>query len=480
MEDIRYKVLLIEDNQIEQRMFQRFVESNEIPYDCVIAGSVSEARQILGSQSFDIVISDHDLGDGTAFDILELVQDTPIIVVTGAGDEETAVKAWKAGAYDYLIKDVDQNYLKAIPITVENAVNHKMVEKKLQLLSGAVMSTEDSVYITDMKGTIIFVNKAFCKTYGYKEQEIVGKNSSILWIQKNQGDHTRSVFQTRSLGSGWEVGFYHRRKDESIFPVSLSRSTIKDGHRNDVAIVGVARDISERILIEDELRTTSLKFKKRNQLHNDMAILVAETLQRLLSDGNIDRATTVVRDYLDISRINADKIGLHRSHFNFSVLVSQVVEALGPHASEKGIELKSFKPDAELIVNADYDRIAQVLSNLLHRAIWSSGVNSSVAVHIKDCENELVVEIHDSGPPHGPNEIRTLINNSEWIKEQFQAGREDLALGLRLARELVQMHGGRIWTELAPAGKTNITCFAVPKSVARRKIPVTADSTYVN
>ena len=116
MENTRYKVLLIEDNQIEQRMFQRFVETNSIPYDCVIAGSVSEARRVLGSEKFDIVISDHDLGDGTAFDILELAKNIPIIVVTGAGDEETAVKAWKAGAYDYLIKDVDQNYLKAIPI----------------------------------------------------------------------------------------------------------------------------------------------------------------------------------------------------------------------------------------------------------------------------------------------------------------------------------------------------------------------------
>ena len=63
--------------------------------------------------SFDIVITDHSLGDGTAFEILKLAENIPVIVVTGAGDEETAIKAWKAGAYDYLIKDLDQNYLKA-------------------------------------------------------------------------------------------------------------------------------------------------------------------------------------------------------------------------------------------------------------------------------------------------------------------------------------------------------------------------------
>lgn len=480
MDNMKYKVLLIEDNQIEQRMFQRFVETNSIPYDCNIAGSVSEAKQLLGSEKFDIIISDHDLGDGTAFDILELAKNTPIIVVTGAGDEETAVKAWKAGAYDYLIKDVDQNYLKAIPITVENAINHKLMEKRLQLLSGAVMSTEDSVYITDMKGIIIFVNKAFCKTYGYIEEEIVGKNSSILWIQKNQGENTRSVFQTRSFGSGWEVGFYHRRKDESIFPVSLSRSTIKDSNRNDVAIVGVARDISERILVEDELRTTSLKFKKRNQLHNDIAVLTAESIRKMLADGNIGRATTLIQDYLDISKINADKIELQRKQFKFSVLLSQVVEALAPYASKNNIDIHSHKPDSEFFVNADYDRMTQVLSNLIHRAIKLSNAHSRVDVYIKDNKNELVVEIQDGGPTLGPNQIHTLINNSDWIKEQFRTDREDIALGLRIVKELIEMHGGRIWTEHAKKGRGNITCFAIPTANVQQKVAITIDSANIN
>jgi len=263
MENTRYKILFIEDNQLEQMAFKRFVDENDIPYDYTIAGSVSEARQALYSDRFDIVITDHSLGDGTAFEILKSAENTPVIVVTGAGDEETAIKAWKAGAYDYLIKDLDQNYLKAIPITVENAVSHKMIEKKLQLLSGAIMSTDDSVYITDTQGRIIFVNKAFCNTYGYKEQEIIGKNSTVLWIGKHQTEHTRSVFQTRTVGSSWEVGFYHKRNDDSVFPVSLSRSTIKDSNGNEVAIVGVARDISERILIEEELNTENQNLKKR-------------------------------------------------------------------------------------------------------------------------------------------------------------------------------------------------------------------------
>jgi PAS domain S-box-containing protein len=263
MENTRYKVLFIEDNQLDQMAFKRYVDENNITYDYTIASSVKQAQQELDSNRFDIVITDHSLGDGTAFEILQSVKNTPVIVVTGAGDEDTAIKAWKAGAYDYLIKDLDQNYLKAITITVENAVKHKLIEKKLQLLSGAVMSTDDSVYIADMQGHIVFVNKAFCNTYGYEEEEIIGEKSTILWVGNQQTQNTRSVFQTRTVGSSWEVGFYHKRKDNSVFPVSLSRSTIKDSNGNDVAIVGVSRDISERILIEDELRTENQNLKKQ-------------------------------------------------------------------------------------------------------------------------------------------------------------------------------------------------------------------------
>ena len=188
---MRYEILLIEDDQLDQMAFKRFVESNDIPYDCTVSGSVSQAKQVLNSEQFDIIITDHSLGDGTALDILESAKNTPVIVVTGAGDEETAIKAWKAGAYDYLVKDINQNYLKAIPITVENAVRHNKVEKELQLLSGAVMSTDDSIYITDMQGKIVYVNKAFCKTYGYTEEEIVGQNGNLLWIGRNQSQKPR-------------------------------------------------------------------------------------------------------------------------------------------------------------------------------------------------------------------------------------------------------------------------------------------------
>ncbi|MHC4395473.1 MAG: PAS domain-containing protein [Planctomycetota bacterium] len=265
MENKKYRILLIEDERLYRMAFKRLVEEEKLPYDCIEAASVAEAQSILDSEKFDIIIADYSLGDGTAFDILGLVKDAPVIFVTGVGDEKVAIKAWKAGAYDYLIKDIQQNYLKAIPITIENAISHKKAREQVQLLSAAVMSTDDSVYITDMDNKIIFVNSAFCRTYGYQQEEVVGKDCDILCKQGRQsadgGEETQHIDTI-------EVEIHHMRKDSSEFPVFVSRSVIKDENGKEVAFVGVARDISARVFVEDKVRTLNLKLKNGIRVMN--------------------------------------------------------------------------------------------------------------------------------------------------------------------------------------------------------------------
>ena len=436
-----------------------------------------------------MIICDYSLGDGTAFDILDLVKDTPIIVVTGTGNEEIAVKAWRAGAYDYLTKDLERSYLTALPITVENAIRHKKAEDKLRLLSGAVMSTDDSVYITDMNDKIIFVNKAFCETYGYRREDILGKDSSLLWLGKPQTANTRTVIRTQSIGGAWEVGFYHKRKDGRIFPVSLSRAIIKDSNANMVAVVGTARDITERILVEDELRRANLKLKQQNKLKSELAVMVAEALQRLLADENIrdvqmqnkdiwepiDRARKVISDFLDISQIDAAALELERTELDLRSIVSEVVQALSPRAEEKDIELKSFMSDCELVINGDRDRIVQALTNLISNSINSTPANGHVEVRLNDIDSEIIIEVQDDGPTIESSQMNKIFDCFEWIKEHpYWRPEEDLFLGLSIAKKIIEMHGGCIWVESADTSQANIFCLSLPKPSVREKISMAA------
>ncbi|MFX0211900.1 MAG: response regulator [Candidatus Hodarchaeota archaeon] len=142
MKNNEIKVLLIEDEEGDQYAFKDLVKEKQLPYYWKIAGSVAEARSILTTESFDVVVSDYLLGDGTSFDVFDLIEKTPIIFITGAGSETVAVKAMKAGVYDYIVKDQDYKYIKNLPETIEGAYKH---------MKSQIPGNETRIKIEDLK-----------------------------------------------------------------------------------------------------------------------------------------------------------------------------------------------------------------------------------------------------------------------------------------------------------------------------------------
>lgn len=240
MKDKGYKILLVEDDIIDQMAFKKMVRQSQLDYEYMIAGSAEEAAAAVESNSFDLVITDYMLGDGTSFDVMKLLKEIPVIITTGAGNEEIAVRAMHEGASDYLVKDSAGNYLKVLPITIEKAIERIQNQKQLKILSHALMSIGDSVYITDINDNIIFVNKALTETFGFSEEEVVGRNSCMLskcndghrdWNGTDEGMYMNEIYQIK--------------KDGSEFPSLVSSSSIRDDSGNVLAKVGVVRDITE-------------------------------------------------------------------------------------------------------------------------------------------------------------------------------------------------------------------------------------------
>ena len=129
---MKTRLLFVEDDLVDRMAFERFAEKERLPYGYTAAKSVGEATKLLQTAPFDLIISDYLLGDGTAFDILKLNLDAPVIIATGAGSEQIAVEAMKAGAYDYLIKDPEHEYLKVLQVTVERALRQKRTEERVK------------------------------------------------------------------------------------------------------------------------------------------------------------------------------------------------------------------------------------------------------------------------------------------------------------------------------------------------------------
>lgn len=129
----------------------------------------------------------------------------------------------------------------------------KKAEEQISMLAHAVKSISESVCITDLEGNIIFVNKSLCNSYGYSEEEIIGKNISILRSEKNPDEMLTKILPA-TLRGGWNGEFVSKRRDGSEFLTSISTSVIRNDRGDPAAFTTVAMDISDRKNAENELR----------------------------------------------------------------------------------------------------------------------------------------------------------------------------------------------------------------------------------
>jgi signal transduction histidine kinase len=122
------KLLLVEDDEIDARAFQRMLAALNQGVRCQVCSSVDQALRVWSEAEFDLIVADYQVQGRTALELLPLVEQTPLIVVTGAGDEETAVRVLKAGASDYVVKDIRGEYLRKLPHRMEQAIRQQQLK----------------------------------------------------------------------------------------------------------------------------------------------------------------------------------------------------------------------------------------------------------------------------------------------------------------------------------------------------------------
>jgi len=109
-------ILFVEDDLVDRLVLEKEINKAK-EFSCVAAGSWADAVELLGKKKIDIIVTDHNLGDGKGVDFIEAYPDIPVVIITGMNDLELAVHAMKVGAYDFVVKDFDRNYLRVIPIS---------------------------------------------------------------------------------------------------------------------------------------------------------------------------------------------------------------------------------------------------------------------------------------------------------------------------------------------------------------------------
>jgi PAS domain S-box-containing protein len=145
-------------------------------------------------------------------------------------------------------------------------------------------TTTDALIAIDHNGAVISWNSAAAAIFGYSEQEMLGESLHVIIPQRFRTAHDRGLERVNSGGDQHVIGhaavLAGRRKDGSEFPIELTLSTWKSGNENYYG--GIIRDISERVRIEDELRTSEARTRAITETASD-GIITADSAGNILS-----------------------------------------------------------------------------------------------------------------------------------------------------------------------------------------------------
>ena len=138
-------------------------------------------------------------------------------------------------------------------LVMRDVTKEKRKELDLLRFSNVIHNTINPIQISDANGTMVYVNPAFEKVTGYSNTELIGKNPNILNSRKHSKEFWSGVWKHIISGKVWIGRIENRRKDGSPFFTELVISPIVDSHGKIAGYLGAHRDITEQIILEQQL-----------------------------------------------------------------------------------------------------------------------------------------------------------------------------------------------------------------------------------
>lgn len=332
-------------------------------------------------------------------------------------------------------------------------------------------NTSDLVTVLDPLGNVIYASPSHADVIGYQPDELQDSNILHL-IHPDDFARIQAKLATIAAGGTDRAIFQIRHKHGQYVSLEGIGTGLLDENGESAGILVTSRDITERQALErrkdefisiasHELKTpvTSLKvfaqylqayFVKRN---DEISV---ELMKKM--DQQLNKLANLIRDLLDVSRIEGGDISINSTTFDLRELAEEVVEMIQLTSPHSSIKMKKFK---SVLVKADRDRLSQVLVNLLSNAIKYSPENKSIIVYQRLTSRQVTVCVQDFGPGIPPNKQDMIFERFFRLEGPAQETFAGFGLGLYISAEIIRRHRGKIWVE-SELGKGSTFCFSLP------------------
>jgi signal transduction histidine kinase len=386
------RILAVEDNASDLALLQAqlFSESGGPEYELRTARTLEEARLGLQAAPADVILLDLNLPDSFGWDtfesVMQVAPDSAIILLSGGDHEELAAKAVKHGAQDYIGKtDLTGRILAR---AVRHALERKAGELQLRL------------YQEGLEELVRSRTERIQQTNDALRQEVEERRHV-------EGELRRAMELLREV-DGARVRFVSNVSHDLKTPLSSMSFAIEN------LLKGVVGPMEEAT--------------------RSYIVMLQEDCGRILR---------TVSDVLDFSRIESGRLILHCVRVPFRRLVGHAVTSLGLMVAQKGVSVRCGNQWVRGFVECDPHKMGRVILNIVQNAVKYTPAGGVIDIMLRRAappEKGLVLEVSDTGIGI-PEEFLPRI-----AERHFRVGEEleGSGIGLSIAKEIVERHGGRL------------------------------------
>ena len=360
------------------------------------------------------------------------------------------------------------------------------VSKGEDFISDIITSSADAIISIDGSGEIVLFNPAAEKLFGYQSDQIIGKNVSVLMPENEREAHDKYVseselYATRIINKVREL--QGLRKDGSLFPLELNVSRME--HHTEPHFIGICRDITERVDIENNRKAAQLAAEKavleaekasqaKSQFLSSMshelrtplnAVIGFSQIVKIDGENNLteDQLKNIseienaghhllelINDVLDLSKIESGKIDLNIEPLRLKDLMAQCETIISPLLIKHRVTCSYANEKCDHIVfNTDRLRLKQVLLNLLSNACKYNKPGGTVDIHCEHIDDSIRISIIDTGMGINHSEIKDLFEPFNRMGAECSQI-EGTGIGLNITLKLVELLGGNLGVDSTP------------------------------